>query len=707
MQEFNGFVSTKEGIQEALRRNKRIGKKPMNSPMQIQSKGDKEAFLEWYVFNRLGTSPVPFVQNLETIFYAEQNLRDRRQRNIDFIRGRHFGEIVWDSEIQQYTTQWNYLRRRNMPPLTYNVVSKLVRSFVGQFREINTGNVVKCDSRDERGSELATYITVCMERIKSLNKAKDKDAMNMKEMLASGSPVFKVRWGNKDNIGKPDVRFRIVNRANFVVNPGITDYDLDNLYLATEIHDTSLNDIIASFANGNFDKGMEIRRAYLNHEGDKRKMSAFSSSSFDGSEMRNKTFNSAGSINSAYRYYESWVLISDYEAITEDPLDLTESATHHKWQDPEKIKKLVDLANEERLVNAEGVDPKDVLIRFRAEFVSRWFAIFATPWGMILDVRESPYKNGKMPFVFPPPDINGEVWGIVEEVLSAQLSLDRQIQQADAIVANASKGVWLIPDTAVPDTHTNKEYISELKKTDGAVIYKVRDGMDKYIPEQVFANSANVSGNVQQLIQLYSNLVDEISGNYGAAQGRGDAGGKTATGYALESQNAGLNIRDILENYLSVLVARDELIMKFILEGYDKEDYMRILGIELDPAELDNYEFTIEQSKGTNSPAHRLALEQELLQLVYNQLLPFDVFLDISNNPVMIQAKQKLAEYNKNMAMQQQAQQMQQASGGQANPIPVPDQLLSAQGHPQAGMLAEQAVKQQLPQLSRLPKVGM
>lgn len=713
------FRRTKEQINEALRRNKRLG--VTHTPQtfnDIGINGRKQSLLEAYVFANLGVAPYDFITNVHTQYYAEQDFRNRRQRNVEFVRGRHFNEPVYDAEIQKTITQFEYLRRRNIPPLTYNVVSKLVRSLTGQFREINTGNVVKCDSNDDRGTEIANFLTKCLERVKNNNRAKSKDAMNFKEMLISGSPVYKAMWTNFGNTKKPDIKFRIVNRANFHINPGIVDYDLDNLHTITEIHNSSLNDIVGLFANGDYERGMEIKAAYVKYYGDKRAQTVYSSQSWEGSQMRNNMFQSYGSATGGYRYYEVWTAISDYEAITYDPLDGIGTWTTHKMTSSKKIKAMVDEANKERLQNIEGdIAEEDVLIRFKTDFVERWYAIYMTEWGMVLDVRESPYKTSKHPYVFTPPDINGEVWGIVEEVLNAQLSLDRQILQADAIVANASKGVWLIPDTAIPDTHTEKSYIQEIKKVDGAVVYKVREGYEDMVPKQQYANSANVAGNVQQLIQMYANLVDEISGNYGAAQGRGDGQTKTATGYALESQNAGLNVRDILENFLTMLVDRDQLILDYIMEGYTRSDYQSILGLPLDPREIREHVFTIEQSKGTNSPAHRLALEQELLQLVYQQLLPFEIFLDISNNPVMNQAKLKLQEYNKKMAEQQMAaaqagenmpggngQQFPERENAQAprfDQVPTDTRTIVA-GTPQGAMLKDQAIKQQLPKLPGL-----
>lgn len=644
-------ITTKEQIQEALNRNKRFGIKSKTSFDQKQAV-EYRSFLEWYVFNRLNISPLQLISNIQTQYSAEQSFRDRRQRNVDFARGRQFNEVVWDSEIKRYTTQFQYLRRRNIPPLTYNVISKFIRSLVGQFREMNTGNVVKCESRDERGAELANFLTICLEKIKASNKSKSKDAMNFKEMLQSGRPIYKVMWGTKNGMDKPDVRFRIVTTPKYMENPGIVDYDRDNLHQSTEIHDTTLDDIVLAFSDGDYERGQEIRKSYTKHQGGENQKNSYSHQSFDGNQLRDMNFTT--DLGSSYRYIEHWTKVSDFEAITYDPLDGTGIPVAHKWENIEKIKKALDEENQSRIESSEGQLPEEeIFIQFKTDYVTRGYVIYMTPWGNVLDVKESPYANSTFPYVTVAPDINGELWGLVEELVNPQLSMDRQILNADSIVANASKGVWLVPDTAIPDGWSNREYLNELKKTDGAVVYKVKDGYEDIVPKQLYANSANVSQNVHQLIQLYSGLVDEVSGNYGAAQGR-DNGTKTASGYAMETQNAGLNVRDTMENYLTMLVDRDELILQFILQGYTKSDYERITGQIIDPRELKHFNFSIEQSKGTNSPAYRMQLEQELLQLVYNQLLPFEVFMEVSNNPVMIQAKQKLEEWTKKQAMNQQ-----------------------------------------------------
>ena len=341
MQEFDSWIHSKEGIKEALRRNKMTKDRVIGlPPKKAAARDDYSEFLEQYVFNQLGMTPHELYRSLETMYYSEQDWRDRRQTNIDFTRGRHFGRRVYDAEAKRWMSQLEYLQRRNIPPLTYNVISKLVRSLVGQFRDVNTGNIVKCESKNQRGQELANYLTEVLNRAKSKNNAKQKDARNMKEMLQSGRPIYKVLWGSKDNMSKKDIRFRVVTAAKFGVNPGIVDDDKANLHLAYELHDTDLNSIVELFAKGDYQRGKEIKEAYYKYYGNVIKTSQYTSQSFDGSELRNLTFHTQGFGNSSYRYVEIWNKISDFEAATFDPLEVPGNKHKvYKWQNPEDVKK--------------------------------------------------------------------------------------------------------------------------------------------------------------------------------------------------------------------------------------------------------------------------------------------------------------------------------------------------------------------------------
>ena len=687
-----------KGFADAIRRQKRVGLKQtvLNEDSGSFVSSEKR-FLMDYVFSKLGISGQQYVQSLEFSHSSQYDFLQRRQRNIDFRRGRQFNDLTWDNQLKRYVTQLEYMRRRNIPPLTYNVISKFARSLEGQFREVNVGNLVTADSKDDEAVEMASILTMCLNDVKRRNGWKNKDAMNFLEMLSSGQPVFKTFWSKNKNQTKPQIKFRIVGRVDYGMNPGVTDYDLDNLHTEYEIHNTDLSQIIMNFADGDYDRGQEIKEGYLKYNGNLALQGSYASQLFSGDEKRNQTFYHQGVGLSSYRYYEVWTNVSDYEAITYDPTKINAEWEVHKYRDPKTVKKEIDAENASRREMASGMDiaEEDYLILFKTDYTTRKYAMYLTPWGYVLDVRESPFE-GDSPFSINPPDINGESWGIIEELLNAQQSLDRQIANADALVANAAKGFWLIPDTAIPDEYDPKEYLEMIKEVNGGAVYKVRDGVEDFKPEQLFSQATNVSGNIQQLIQLYSSMVDEISGNYGAAQGKSSSG--TASGYALETQNAGLNVKGIIENYLGVCARRDEKILSLILQGYDSSDYLRITGKDIKPADVRRFSYHIEESKGTNSPAHRLVLEQELLQLVRDQLMPFEVYLDISTNPVLMQAKQKMEEFNQKqiengmLTVPEMENAKREASAGMNNTPQMPQQ----------GSQSQRIIEQNLPKQPRV-----
>ena len=135
--------------------------------------------------------------------------------------------------------------------------------------------MVKCESKDDRGQELANILTTCVNRVLRMNESESKDAANFQEMLASGRPIYKLRWDSRDGIEPIDVRFRIVTMPLFTTNPGIVDYDLDNLHRATEIHDTDLGSIVMQFANGDYERGQQIESEYIRYQGSELQKSSY------------------------------------------------------------------------------------------------------------------------------------------------------------------------------------------------------------------------------------------------------------------------------------------------------------------------------------------------------------------------------------------------------------------------------------------------
>ena len=51
---------------------------------------------------------------------------------------------------------------------------------------------------------MANILTTCVSRILRMNESDSKDAANFQEMLASGRPIYKLKWDSKDGIEPVD-----------------------------------------------------------------------------------------------------------------------------------------------------------------------------------------------------------------------------------------------------------------------------------------------------------------------------------------------------------------------------------------------------------------------------------------------------------------------------------------------------------------------
>lgn len=660
-----GLHTSDLNVNEALRRKERLNVKSKDLRKAINNKNAHLQLLSDFIFRQVKMSPKEYITIIQTMYSNENNFRQRRQRNVDYAQGRQLGDLVYDPTTGTHVTQETYLRRRDIPPLQFNIISKTVRSLTGQLRDSNTGNVVSSPNRSARPAKIIDILNKVLLNIKNKNLCTEQDAENFIEMLLSEQPVFKVVWGNDNhaNITKNYIKSRVINRADFVINSGISTYDLRGLHTCVEIHNTDIEELLGAFSAGDPYRDERIRAEYYANYGNIENAESLGTQSFDGTEKKFQTVAEGYNSRHNCRYYEVWKKIGALEAVTLDPLEVNPQRVAHKWLDPSIIHKQVIEENNRRIKSASSqFEQKDYLIHYETTHVSRWYVMFLTPQGTVLDIRESPYKNSGHPYVITPLGINGEARGLVEDLIDPQNGLNRTIAISDQININAAKGVWLIPNTAIPDTMSKQEYIHQMKSSGGHVVYNADvASMQPYKPEQVYANPANISAIINSTISMYAGLPDDISGNYGAAQGKG--GSSTATGYALETKNANLNVKHIMDKYLAVLQKRDEAMLNLIKERYTKEDYAYLLGEDLDPIELTQYDFNIAKNEGVTSSAYAQQMEQEMIQLTMNfpDIFPPEALLETSTNPKFRQWAQAIesikVKQQEEMAQQQQVPQ--------------------------------------------------
>ena len=143
----------------------------------------------------------------------------------------------------------------------------------------------------------------------------------------------------------------------------------------------------------------------------------------------------------------------------------------------------------------------------------------------------------------------------------------------DFIRGASAKGVLLFPEEALGDL-TKAEVMEEWVKPNGVIFAKMKKDIN--IPQAISSQAIQTTD--VEMVRMMLNLVDDISGVHGALQGQQASAGTPASLYAQQSQNATVNLVDILDSFASFKKDRDFKMMKLIQQYYNEPRYINITG---------------------------------------------------------------------------------------------------------------------------------
>ncbi len=201
----------------------------------------------------------------------------------------------------------------------------------------------------------------------------------------------------------------------------------------------------------------------------------------------------------------------------------------------------------------------------RWDIATVWHCRWFSPMGDLLAEYDSPWPHGSHPFVIKLyPLTDGEVHGMVEDIIDTQKHVNRMISLLDQIMRSSAKGVLLFPETALPEGWTWEQARQCWSRANGLLPYNPSLGSAK--PEQIIANGSN--NNAFQMIELQMKLFEEISGVSGALQGKNPTV-NSANIYQLQSENASIALSDVFETFEAFRRQRDRKIAG-VIEGRGK-----------------------------------------------------------------------------------------------------------------------------------------
>lgn len=609
-------------------------------------------------------------ENHEIIYHARNlwddlyDFRKRTERASRYHRGDQWGDMIWDPDSNEYMREEEYMLAKGRVPLKQNIIRQLIKNLLGQYRNNPTGTIVYAKNRQD--AELSEMMSNAIRSVHDVNEIDQVDAFTFLGKVISGLAIQKARYRYIPEKDTEDIYVQPVSPNRIFFNGDIQDPRLTDIRIIGEILDLPLMDVITSFAETPSDEekirdvfGVDYFRNYI------------SSHDALGKEMYKSLDFFIPHNTGMCRVIEVWFKKSEWRTYAHDYIDGSYKIVPYTLKE-------IDQINAQRIAQAieAGVEQDDVpLIVARRKYDQYWYVKYLTPYGHCLYEGETPYDHGEHPYIMTIyPGIDGEVWGLVEEIIDQQRYINRAISLMDFIIASSAKGVLMVPEDSIPYDKgwTEKDFADEWTKVNGVIVYKAKPGVEA--PSQISSNSIPVG--LQELLATQLKLAYDIAGIHQAIQGQQAKSGTPATLYAQEAQNATINIKDFMETFSYFKQKRDTKIMKLIMQYYRDQRFLTVeetnfsKGAKIfDPAKIRNIQFDLKVTQGVDTPVFRQVIEDSLMGLFNAQAIDVKMLLEHSTMPYANKLLDSINRREQEMMQQQQAMAGGMApQGGQIDP---------------------------------------
>lgn len=552
------------------------------------------------------------------------NYRRRRTRCRNYTFGNQWNDIITLPDGRAISEE-QYLKEQGKVPLKNNMIRKLVKNVVGQFRSVQTQPV--CIARDRREQSLSELLSSTLQYVHQHNHLWEIDGRTLEEFLISGSCFHKVSYGHRR--GKGDVWVDEISPARIFFNK-MEDSRLWDCTLIGELHDIPIADLLSNFARGSRERAVALREIY-SRVSEENLHAHYDNLS--GERLDNLDFFMPGDERMC-RVIEVW----RYES--RERIKCHDTLTGEYYKEELSHLPVIEAENRRRITEATtaGIPAEHIALIDTEWFIDHfWYYRFFSPLGDVLAEGETPYWHGEHPYTFKLyPLIDGEIHSFVEDIIDQQRYINRLITLVDFIMGSSAKGVLLFPENQIPDGMSIEDIADEWTRYNGVILFKPRAG--EALPQQISMNATNIGA--YELLKLQMQLLENISGVHGAMQGETPRGGTPASLYNQQRQNAEVNLIDMFETFKCFRESRDTKILKVIQQYYDDERYREMSNEKYDegnprytPDDVRNAELDVAITESTSSPAYRTASNEFLLELFRMGRISLETLLENGTFP--------------------------------------------------------------------------
>lgn len=664
---------------------KRYAKRYGKQPAPYRSGGRSRTRRDYFA------SDPDLLMSAHNAWGAMDKWRAEISRNEEFVFGDQFADLIWDERRCCWIKERNQYRQMGLNPSQYNIVRNILRTIEGVWSSVKTTPV--CVAHAEDHQQESEALTATLKTIYNKDELNKLDLAELKQLMVTGLAVTRCGWAAREN--SVDVVIDYVDPYSFFSDSAARDPRYTDCSLVGAFYDLSVDDIVRLFAKGSKARARQIRGAY---SGGDHRDELIHEMTTEGTRLHRDFFTPSDSQSGRCRLYEIWRKETAECFWVHDRLKGTYNAVFDTTEEE------LQAENERRIVEQAGMGvPEDemLLLEYRWGVDTFWRYYYLTPDALVLDMGINPYWHERPPFVWEWHEFFiGDVHPFVTDLISTNKLINKLFATSDLLTKYAAKSLLFVPMSAVAEEYGyDLKYIEEHFADFSAVIPYVtaRDGSNTM---PTLMNSMQDALQPLNVVTMAMSMTEQVSGVFGALQGRQPLAGTPAAMYAQQSQNSAVSLNGLFESMNSFRRKRDKLCVQLMQQFYTQPRYVwdKETGkkIKYNPDRVKHVDVEIAISEGTDTPAYRMLVNDVLLQLKQydpNNLLDLRGMIEVGNYPF----KDKLLDYlNKK---EQEQQQMMMAQQGQPALGQAPADPAEAQAATDGYMLNPAMVREMMQQM--------
>ena len=543
----------------------------------------------------------------ENAWLGLDDFRQTRRRNINYIYGDQWGDLVVDDDGKVMTERERITRHGGTVPLQNNHLIKIVHALTGLIAKRSTMPV--CFARDADADEKSRMMTNALQTNWEVNSMRELLVGQMEELMQGGISVVCEEWGS--NKGEDDAYTFAVNPDYFFFESKMNDPRLWDIALIGEIRDYTYPELRSMLGSKNTVNLKEVYVPLVNPK-------------LPGFTARQTT--------SQHEQMDFWL-----------PADDRLLRTYHVWTRQRRIRyRCIDrhdpqqpvfLIEESELPAVEALNRrrKDNPIIVEPTSDDVWHFSLLAPDGTVLQDYDSPYGHKDHPYVMTAYHfVNGKIYPFMSSVIDQQRYVNRLITLNDMYINSSIKGLKMIPKRSIPRNMTIDEFARQAVEVGGWIVYEPDPTGAK--PEIITQNALNLG--VSEMLQLQLSSINEITSVNPSLQGVSPSGNTGYARYAMEMENSSTSVAALTGKFTEFErnIARKK--MKVIHQFYQKprwvapareQDYGRYLAYE--PRLVADIDFKVSIQEAGDSPVARMMTNDLVMQMWQQQAITTEQML--------------------------------------------------------------------------------